>query len=555
MLLLFIAQPVFAASVTDGPDTLRGVFAKRHISCLCYDKQSSATLSGAISGEHASSIHHMLDSLGFFGAIIDSSSDTILLYPGQRTSIIGINVRSPIFDIHDITGPVHLPFFYDAGKVNGISSALTKRYADNGHPFASCALQIRPISENKSALEMNFEISPGDSAVFGPVLLPESTLTRNRILARELALPVGHPFSISLVQSAMNRLGQRPYIVSLSTGPLLTRKSSTVNLPDTVLVPFAISDKSGMGLDGALAYSSAGGEGLSGKAELSILNIFHFGEAIAVSYQGQTGFQSASLSSGIPRPLGMPFDLALSVAMELKANDHGSVSGELSFLLPVSDRLQCGVAIHGEELEIVDNPRSSIYGVDVLLRKTPSKAARKTWSQELSLRAGSSAAGKAGSIFPRFDMDMHAGLQIPVSRIFAFYICGYAQMLRIGQNDSLTSSEMIKLGGYGSLRGYAQDQFPVSAALWTQNELRFFFGQYGHLFIFADGGTAFFDDHLWTEQTAAGLFGYGAGVRIPIRSGILSIAYARNWRDGRDPGRIHAGITTEIASAVASMLR
>ena len=496
-----------------------------------------------------------LDSLGFFSRNLDSAAQTPVYATGPRTTISSLLILGPGPDLGSLTRAFRTPCPYDAGRINALSSRALEVYADAGHPFAAATLEPVPDSLG-DRLRITMRIEPGRPTVFGAILLPESTITRAIVLERDIPLRRGMAFSASRVRAAEARLRLRPNIISATAAAPRIRPAREAGHPDTAALFFDIRDRSGMGVDGALGYSSEAANGLIGSLQLSMLNLFHRAEALALSYRGEKEFQALSISGGLPSPFGIPLDASASGTMEIREKSYGSLSGELMFLAELGHMLQGGTAFSARELTVIDAPASRTFGADIILRRRPEPEKAGARSSGFSLRTGSSFTDQGTGLLPRARAEAAGSLLIPLrSTPFSLAEAFSAKALRVGADDSLHGSEKFRIGGNNSLRGYAQDQFAVCAAGFLQTEGRWYFGAAGHLFLFADGGGILTDERNWSAEEAIGLFGYGAGLRIPVRIGTFSLAYARNWREGRSPGRIHAGITNDIAAAVSSILR
>lgn len=124
------------------------------------------------------------------------------------------------------------------------------------------------------------------------------------------------------------------------------------------------------------------------------------------------------------------------------------------------------------------------------------------------------------------------------SRFIAFL----GAQLYSSENKNLPDYDLYSLGGFGSLRGYREDEFKSHRLGWANTELRYMMGPETMLYIFYDQGFI-----TQTEgKTKYDLTGIGTGIKLGTRLGILSIEYALGYRDKSFSnfglGMIHLGI-------------
>jgi outer membrane protein assembly factor BamA len=109
-------------------------------------------------------------------------------------------------------------------------------------------------------------------------------------------------------------------------------------------------------------------------------------------------------------------------------------------------------------------------------------------------------------------------------------------------NDNAAAWELFKMGGYGSLRGYHEDEFSSFRLAWTNYELRYRLGTDSRAYIFFDQGFLAKDK----KRVKSDIFGVGTGIKVKTRLGILGLEYGLGYRDKSFSrlglGMIHAGL-------------
>ena len=114
------------------------------------------------------------------------------------------------------------------------------------------------------------------------------------------------------------------------------------------------------------------------------------------------------------------------------------------------------------------------------------------------------------------------------------------------ENSKAATWEQYKMGGYGTLRGYYEDEFSSFRLAWTNYELRYRINPDSRVYLF-------FDQGFWAKDQnslKSDIFGLGTGIKVKTRLGILGIEYGLGYRDKRFSriglGMIHAGLDLQL---------
>jgi len=113
------------------------------------------------------------------------------------------------------------------------------------------------------------------------------------------------------------------------------------------------------------------------------------------------------------------------------------------------------------------------------------------------------------------------------------------------ENKNLQDYENFELGGSKNLRGFMEKQFYGHQILWTNLELRYLVSQKSRFFLFSDYG--FVENNVYRYGK---LFGFGGGMRLETKIGLLGIDYGFGYANGewRNPmdGIIHFGLEANL---------
>jgi outer membrane protein insertion porin family len=137
---------------------------------------------------------------------------------------------------------------------------------------------------------------------------------------------------------------------------------------------------------------------------------------------------------------------------------------------------------------------------------------------------------------------------------YFFYEIFSRQVLAIGVNGrelrgpTFENSDLYRLGGTNSLRGYREEQFLGSRVFWSNLEYRALFTRRSYGFVFFDTGY-----YLRPEESDKNiqraedfLYGFGLGLNLETGLGVLRVSYALGKGDTFNDGKIHFGVLNEF---------
>lgn len=126
---------------------------------------------------------------------------------------------------------------------------------------------------------------------------------------------------------------------------------------------------------------------------------------------------------------------------------------------------------------------------------------------------------------------------LPLSRRLTLVLGGDARVL---VSDTPDPSDLFRLGGASTLRGYDEERFAGIAVGRALAELRSRLEGPSFAYAFLDVG--YVDPGKDSGQKPQLYPGFGVGVQLTTAAGLLNVSYAVNREDGLLNGRIHFGI-------------
>jgi hypothetical protein len=486
-----------------------------------------------------------LDSLGFFAARWDSAGPHILrVHAGPRATIDTIAILSHYALTMDSVARIRFPFPFDAGYVDRLAQRTVREYAARGFPFAGLSVAVEPrpapSAGTGSRMLVRFSVDPDERCAFGDPLLVGFSRTRASVLRHDIRIRPGGLFDISKVEESLDRLLSRPYVAAASAGgPRLASAVPAAVRADAMpraVVPFVITERSGLGIDGVVGFRSDADDRarFTGDLTVSLLNTLGYGEQADLSYHADKDQQRLDVSGGLPWVAGSPLHLLASAGLEVKEDDYGYVHGSARLLTELRPRLQGGIGIRGFRNEAAASPARTCIGGDLVVRRLGETPARGEWSRELDMVLGSGITSASGMRHTRWSAEFATGIHIPL-QWWGVHLRIVSDNL-ISAEDSIPAVELYRVGGYRSVRGYADEVYPFRSVAYEQAELLLYFARTGAVYILCDGGIGFHDSFTMSDRTD--LLGYGIGARFGTKIGAFSVEWARNIDDTRSLGRI-----------------
>ncbi len=109
-------------------------------------------------------------------------------------------------------------------------------------------------------------------------------------------------------------------------------------------------------------------------------------------------------------------------------------------------------------------------------------------------------------------------------------------------------SDLYRLGGTNTLRGYRENQFLGSRIFWSNLEYRYLLTQRTFAFVFLDTGyylrNADMNRNILKQE--AFKYGYGIGLNLQTGLGVLGVSFALGQGDSFSEGKIHFGLINEF---------
>jgi outer membrane protein assembly factor BamA len=501
-------------------------------------------------------VRRYLDSTGYHTAVWDSSSvDSTIIHIGERSIVRNEQIRYHSFPsdttLQSPQADISYPYPFDAETVKIRAREIGRYFTERGYPFVTLSTEI--ISDSASdSISVRYSIFTEKQYRFAPPALRGKITTRKNILLRDISIRPDSLFDSRTLSLSLERLQSRSYIAEAA---LLPPEVISTDSPEKerVIIPFMVSDRSGLGLDGAAGLEINDNEDpqVHGSIRFFFNNLFHRGEEAQLSYIGDRTRQRLDLGFMFPWPFSLPFILQGEGGLEVQSEDYGYISGELGVFAEPGPRWRAGItATTASTTSNLPENDSRYSGVDLVLRHQPRPFRDGMISRELTIRTGSGFSRKE-RVYNRSHIDFTVGGHVPAFTHQAVVLRAVSGHL-ISREDSFVPAELYRVGGNRSLRGYTEDAFAFRSVLYGQIEYLYYFRPRASVYIFSDGGAGFEHDLSFDNRDRTTMLGYGLGVRLPARNGTLSVAWARSIDDYRNFGRVHVRYQSHLAAITGS---
>jgi outer membrane protein insertion porin family len=462
-------------------------------------------------------------------------------------------------------------FSYLEGKVfdstsleESISSALTY-YENNGNPFSKITISsinfLNDSTQEKYFVNLNLIIDRGKVSTIDKIEIDGNTKTKDYVITREMRLSTGEKFSENLIKEIPYRLNRLGFFEPVGVPDYY------INAQNEGVLVVKVKDKQTNNFDGIIGYvpGDVNTSGyVTGLVNISLRNIFGTGRAAAIRWQKlDKSSQELELKYLEPWVFNLPFNInaglyqrkqdstyiqrRLNFALEFLANENFSAALTLSTesVIP-SDTDTLTLTVYNSnsittglnlKLDTRDDPYSPKQG---LLFINSYSFSRKTIN------------GPEKFITP--SLATKVDLQRIELEFKIFYQPFQRQVIALGLNGKelrgsfFEVSDLYRLGGANTLRGYIEDQFLGSRIFWSNLEYRFLLTQRSFTFLFLDTGYFYRPEDLTRNilKTEGFRIGYGLGINLETGIGVIGVSFALGKGDSFSNGKIHFGIVNEF---------
>ncbi|MFQ6093592.1 MAG: outer membrane protein assembly factor [bacterium] len=430
---------------------------------------------------------------------------------------------------------------------------LLRAYEESGFPFCRIEPGRFRIGEGPT-IDLLLNIVEGPRVWVGEVAVRGNATTRDYVILRETKLRKGEVYKQSKIEAAQERLERMGTFSKVSPVAVEPAGRDTVNL--LIQVEEGKTSK----INGLLGYSPPQGDHkgyVTGLIDLSFANLLGTGRRVDVRWHHRDP-SSSDLAFGYEEPwiLGTPLGVGLSLEQIDQDSTYVLTQAGLAIGAPLGDNLSVSLRL-GWERVVPDSTggafmaRSTKYtaGVQAAFdtRDTPWNPRRGLYYRT-SAEYGRKRNRATFHFSPqrvkvrtsKFTLDLEHFVPTFPRQVVAVALHG--REFQSGERP-VPLSEQFRLGGATTLRGYREDQFTGTRVAWSNFEYRYLLTSKSRAFLFFDLGTYFREqpdpDAATLEQIDKRKFGYGVGLRLESKLGVVGIDFALGEGDSFNQAKIH----------------
>jgi outer membrane protein insertion porin family len=440
-------------------------------------------------------------------------------------------------------------------------------YENKSFPFASVKIQSIFIFEDStngnvsSLADLYFEIDNGPPSKVDSILIRGNDKTKDYVIIRSLRIDTGSVYIQRKIEEIPKRLNRLRFFEPVELPTFYFDNNNKGILQITV------REKQTNNFDGIVGYLPGRSETekgyFTGFVNISLRNLFGTGRAAAVKWeQLDRNSQLLELKFLEPWVLGFPFNIQLGLFQRkqdttyVQRRFNGSLdylaTEELSASLLLSTESTIPTTTSNNSFSVFNSTIYTIGGNvrydsrDDIYAPTEGVLFQTSYSysnKKIHNNYANSVDIPKNVSLQRIEADFGIFLQFLSRQVIALSL--HAREMR---GDLFEVSDLYRLGGNNTLRGYREDQFLGNRILWSNFEYRFSLATRTYLFTFfdlgyylraADPSNSIIRNNDWK-------YGFGFGVNLETGLGVLGVSYALGEGDSFNNGKIHFGLLNDF---------
>ena len=438
--------------------------------------------------------------------------------------------------------------------------SILQLYERKGYPLAKAVIQN--VSFTDSTVEMSarvqIHIDEGKELHIAELHIEGNKATKDYVITREARLHTNELFRGDLPERIKRRLDRLQLFSSVSLPELYLTKAEQAGLSVQLV------EGNQNSFDGVLGYVPSGGSSgsgyLTGLVNISLRNLFGTGRKLSARwYQENQSSQETELHYFEPWVASYPVNAQLGFFQRKQDSTFVRMQYDVAAELMLTDEFsigisfsQCGVyPTEGYGSSVMAQSKTTSFGASVQYdsRDNPTTPASGIlYSTEYQTGYKQTAISgisltEVKSTTQRLVFDLSYYLSTFLRQVLATEL-----HLRDFSSGIMDVSDLFRLGGASTLRGYREGQFLGSRIVWTNLEYRFLVAPRSFFYGFVDVGYIAQPSIAAMSMTASeqSKIGYGIGVRMDSALGLIGVSFAFGEGDTFSTSKIHIRLINEF---------
>lgn len=443
---------------------------------------------------------------------------------------------------------------------------LLTGFENSGFPFAKIQIVsvnvFRDSINDENLADIYLKILSGTENKIDRVEIRGNTSTKDYVIIRELRLESGESYVQTRIEEFPNRLNRLRFFEPVPIPQYF------INSKNEGVLLVEVTEKNTNNFDGIIGYIPPGKNEssgyITGLVNISLRNLFGTGRAASIRWN-KYNRDSQELDLKYLEPWFLSFPLNINLGLYQRVQDTTYVQrkfeGSLEYL--ATEDISASVLIASESVvpTVRAIPVFTVYNSSYITTGANLKIDTRDdpYSPTEGLLFSNSYSFSRKTIngpseYITSNLNTSVDLQRFSSSFYFFYELFSRQIVAIGVNaremrgSTFENSDLYKLGGTNSLRGYREEQFLGSRIFWSNLEYRALLTRRSYGFIFFDTGYYFRPEEIDKNIPKSEEFhyGFGLGLNLETALGVLRVSYALGEGDTFSDGKIHFGILNEF---------
>ena len=430
---------------------------------------------------------------------------------------------------------------------------------NNGHPLGRVNVESLSLADEKDhpKIDIVIRIDSGPLVTVKSILVEGNRSTKQRIILREMRLKAGKIYRHREILVARENLKRLEYLQEVDEPEVVFHNTEA-------FITFRVKEGNASVIDGVLGYHPSASDEqrgyLTGLLQFTFRNIMGTGRFLEAYWEKKDAY-SQSMRFGYEEPWLLSTPLHLGGEFRQEVRDTTYVERDWRFSVRYVPWPSLSMLLKGGYNRVLpDSAASLIYdlpetsawimalGIDYDTFDDPYNPRRGVrYHTTVTLGRKQNIGPEAlieqdgwKSVVNTRRLEADAEVVIPTFNRQNVYFGLHATEVRTGDRF-VPLSHQVRFGGARTLRGYAEDAFRGTLVAWINAEYRFLLGRHSRIFVFVDGGT-----YQRREEDLGMLrgtkIGYGFGLRLETRLGLIGIDYGLGEGDSPMQGKVHVGL-------------
>ena len=471
---------------------------------------------------------------GFYDAKVnslirkDSFNYEVILNKNQMVEYIEISNKSE-FDENIVK---ILNKYTEDGKlirfkqIESVTKEITEILSEGGYPFGKVGF-INYELVNPSTIKLEMEIQYGSKRNIDKVIVKGYENFPKNFIKNIFKPGKSNSLDVDKALSLANKIDKTGFARNIKDPEILfTKDSSSLYL--------YIDKIRRNTFDGFLSFDTDENSGrinIEGYAKINLINTFNGGEKINFDFRSQKN-QDRSLNSDVYIPYVFGSPLNLKYGLNLIQKDSSYTSNEnLIDIDMIFGNIRSGLGLQTnkstseEAIENVENFKSKLINVfsEYIILDDSDQLIPELF--KISLRYGSGLKEQSGekTNFSKYSVELHRKFNLSSK----FKLQSSITRRKINSKN-LVNNELLRFGGYNSIRGYDENSIFTDGYTLLKTSLNYYLNDTIYIYTIFDLAN-YSNEILDLDED---IYSGGLGFSLRTENGIISISYSKGNRWG-----------------------